>query len=163
MWREKEVMDQLFPPVYQLIEQKICQPIGLFIKKGEEIRCPYLDGNQCRIYDKRPLTCKVYPLTLRMDNTILFDSECPGVNTEIGTPFFRPNGRPGKMVRLLLRYGEEVLPDILQYEDQIITTMTTHRRPIQFVGGDLEAFIIEEEHYKPSVMTFEKMMEQEGL
>jgi len=45
-------------------------------------RCVFLDGVQCRIYEKRPLVCQFYPIWLRQDNaTYMFGitNECPGV------------------------------------------------------------------------------------
>jgi Fe-S-cluster containining protein len=50
--------------------------------KKKARRCIFLDGAQCRIYDRRPIVCQFYPLWLRQDNaTYIFGitNECPGV------------------------------------------------------------------------------------
>ncbi len=44
--------------------------------------CSYLDENgQCRIYEKRPPACKLYPLSPFFDE-IYIDTNCPSVNNE---------------------------------------------------------------------------------
>ncbi len=36
--------------------------------------CPHLEGNVCKIYEKRPLTCKAYPFQISLSNDI--DTDC---------------------------------------------------------------------------------------
>ena len=50
--------------------------------KKKARRCVFLDGVQCRIYNKRPLVCQFYPVWLKHDNAIYMfgiTDECPGV------------------------------------------------------------------------------------
>ena len=45
-------------------------------------KCIFLEGAKCRIYEKRPLVCRFYPMWLTQDNgTYVFGiaDECPGI------------------------------------------------------------------------------------
>jgi len=52
-------------------------PMKMRIHKEEE--CPFLDGNDCSIYDARPMSCLAFPLRFNGENFTLADEECPGV------------------------------------------------------------------------------------
>jgi Fe-S-cluster containining protein len=39
--------------------------------------CPYLKGNNCSIYDKRPSVCSVYPVQPATGGFVALDASCP--------------------------------------------------------------------------------------
>lgn len=46
-------------------------------------KCPFLNGKACKIYDLRPLVCRLYPFSLeKSGNTYVFEAsdDCPGVD-----------------------------------------------------------------------------------
>lgn len=65
--------------------QPICNP------SGADFICPFLEisNNQCKIYNRRPLECQLYPflINLRKSKVLLtVDLNCPYVYEKINTP-----------------------------------------------------------------------------
>jgi Fe-S-cluster containining protein len=52
-------------------------PIKMQIKK--EGACPFLEGENCSIYETRPISCQAFPLEFNGKNFVLTDTECPGI------------------------------------------------------------------------------------
>ncbi|MCK4384814.1 MAG: YkgJ family cysteine cluster protein [candidate division Zixibacteria bacterium] len=72
------------------------QPYRYRMKKRNG-KCVFLDGKACRIYNIRPLICRVYPFSIkRGDNGYKFEvsEECPGIG--IGKTLV-----PGEFERML--------------------------------------------------------------
>ncbi|MHC1630242.1 MAG: YkgJ family cysteine cluster protein [Methanoculleaceae archaeon] len=46
--------------------------------RAENGKCPFLEGNRCRIYEARPWICRTYPFWLDGDR-LRVDDCCPGV------------------------------------------------------------------------------------
>ncbi len=58
-------------------------PTGLSLKKKEidgKTVCTFLEGEDCTIYNRRPISCVAYPLGYNGENYTLLDKECPGLN-----------------------------------------------------------------------------------
>lgn len=46
-------------------------------------KCPFLDGKACKIYNLRPLLCRLYPFSIeKSGNTYVFEmsDDCPGID-----------------------------------------------------------------------------------
>lgn len=46
-------------------------------------KCPFLDGKACKIYNLRPLMCRLYPFSIeKSGNTYMFgvSEDCPGID-----------------------------------------------------------------------------------
>ena len=52
-------------------------PIKMQIKKDGP--CPFIEGENCSIYETRPISCQAFPLGWNGKNFIITDIECPGV------------------------------------------------------------------------------------
>ena len=62
--------------------------------KGEGFICPFLNigDNKCKVYEKRPFECQLYPflLNLRGKKIILtVDLNCPYIREKMNTPEFK--------------------------------------------------------------------------
>jgi Fe-S-cluster containining protein len=60
-------------------------PYGYEMKKSSEGKCVFLKGNQCSIYQLRPLICMFYPFELKFEkdkdqHVFGFTLECPGID-----------------------------------------------------------------------------------
>ncbi len=52
-------------------------PMQMEIKKDDA--CPFLEKNDCTIYDSRPVSCQAFPLGFNGKNFILTTEDCQGV------------------------------------------------------------------------------------
>ena len=64
------------------IDEKL--PFCYEMKKTGEGKCVFLEENQCRIYQTRPLICRFYPFELKFEkdkqlHVFDFTHECPGI------------------------------------------------------------------------------------
>ena len=65
-----------------------------YIMRKKDGKCYFLSGNECSIYEKRPLICRFYPFQLVNlgDNRYVFKetNECPGINigSYLGKEYF---------------------------------------------------------------------------
>lgn len=57
---------------------KYGQPKRIIAYQLDLNECPYLQGQQCSIYERRPLACRAYPFTLILARTprFLIDENC---------------------------------------------------------------------------------------
>lgn len=67
-----------FPILFVLGEKGYIKPV-ILLTNGKEY-CRYINNYKCTIYDKRPSTCKIYPLGIDIFNNIHIDLSCPAVN-----------------------------------------------------------------------------------
>ncbi|MGB5867809.1 MAG: YkgJ family cysteine cluster protein [Arcobacteraceae bacterium] len=77
-----EVVYKNFPILFTFGELGYLKAVVLF-SDGKSF-CPYVQNNQCSIYEDRPSICRVYPLSPNVDNQIYIDDSCPAVNSEMG-------------------------------------------------------------------------------
>ncbi|SKB74584.1 YkgJ family cysteine cluster protein [Malaciobacter marinus] len=69
-----------FPIVFMYGELGYLKPV-ILLTNGKEF-CRYLENNLCTIYEKRPSTCRNYPLSAHLDNSIYVDKNCPAITNE---------------------------------------------------------------------------------
>jgi Fe-S-cluster containining protein len=59
------------------------EPYVYKMKKTEQGKCVFLNGNLCTIYSIRPLICRFYPFEFKNDRksrpTFAYTEECPGI------------------------------------------------------------------------------------
>lgn len=72
--------------------------------------CPFYDGQQCRIYDYRPLDCRLFPFDILLDKgqflLIYYTEICPGLKlTEERVEYFVHNLKP--LLSLMYPYLSE--------------------------------------------------------
>ena len=67
-----------FPIYFASIDNEIRLVI---IMSGKESHCPYLKDGKCSIYNERPPTCRLYPLSPYY-NEILIDTSCKAVGMQ---------------------------------------------------------------------------------
>lgn len=72
-----ELVYNYFPIYFASIDNEMRLVI---IMSGKEDHCPYLEDNKCAIYDNRPPTCRLYPLSPYFDE-IVVDTSCKAVGT----------------------------------------------------------------------------------
>ncbi len=65
---------RFFPILFTYINDELRAVILLGDKEG----CRYLTDNGCAIYEDRPPSCRLYPITPFFDN-IFIDTSCPGL------------------------------------------------------------------------------------
>lgn len=73
-----ELVYNYFPIYFASIDDEIRLVI---IMSGKEDHCPYLKDNKCAIYDSRPPTCHLYPLSPYFDE-IFIDTACKAVGLD---------------------------------------------------------------------------------
>lgn len=44
--------------------------------------CKYINNHKCTIYEQRPEVCRIYPLSINIDEKIYIDITCPAINSE---------------------------------------------------------------------------------
>lgn len=87
----QDLIDQDIPPAYINMQRKI-RPVAN--PRGEGFICAFLESqaNKCRIYNKRPFECQLYPflINLRQGKVILtVDLNCPYISEKINTREFK--------------------------------------------------------------------------
>ena len=73
-----ETVYKNFPILFIYGELGYLKPVVL-LTNGTSY-CRHLKDFKCTIYEQRPSTCRVYPLSPNIDNNIYIDQMCPAVN-----------------------------------------------------------------------------------
>ncbi|MBP7835931.1 MAG: YkgJ family cysteine cluster protein [Candidatus Omnitrophica bacterium] len=87
----QDLIDQDIPPAYINMQRKI-RPVA--DPSGEGFICAFLESqaNKCRIYNRRPFECQLYPflINLRHGKVILtVDLNCPYISEKINSREFK--------------------------------------------------------------------------
>lgn len=77
-----------FDEVYRafpIVFAKLSGEWRIVMMMGDNGKCRYYHDNRCTVYDSRPPSCRIYPLSPYFDD-ILVDTACPAVNPAYGSP-----------------------------------------------------------------------------
>ena len=79
----------LFPILFYINDGKISPVYFFYYGESIQEKCPYLEGNMCSVYEKRPYACRSYPFSFE-NGKPCFDDGCPKVAVleEGGLPLF---------------------------------------------------------------------------
>lgn len=75
---EFENVSNNFPILFILGDKGYLKPV-ILLSNGKGF-CKYIKDFKCTIYDKRPLICRTYPLSMDILNKINIDLSCPALN-----------------------------------------------------------------------------------
>lgn len=86
------------------------------------MRCPFLTGNGCRIYDNRPLACQTFPIQIKGDNPL-------AITLDSGCQWYKKHAKNNKLII-----------DIRDFAKEVKAGLTLHKYSDQFSEGGLWAF-----------------------
>ena len=117
-----------FPILFATVND-VFRPVML-LNDGNS-KCSYLDENgMCSIYDQRPPSCKLYPVSPLFDQ-VLIDSNCPSVSGEIvGKEIIKE----GKVTNEFYHQRLEDFPQKLQKTSDVMKNLVADKDAFEVIG-----------------------------
>ncbi|MDO8454560.1 MAG: YkgJ family cysteine cluster protein [Sulfurimonas sp.] len=84
----------LFPILFYISDGRISPVYFFYYGEATEEKCPYLNGNLCSVYERRPYACRSYPFSFEQGKPC-FDDGCPRVGRleNGGNPLFNSQNK----------------------------------------------------------------------